>query len=482
MNYPVPYNLLDKILYFVICPLIFISFLLESFTNDVLIYLGTAKVALITGGFPMNLDSVWESRFVGHRFLYYVLNLISPFKGLIYSIWIKLIVGLITLVILYYFSKQVSEKMQIPFQYPFIIGFLGFFAVNGFVILSAEFISIIIGMVMLIFLLQDARKELWILSSLCIVILLILKGLTVLVLPIVILVVIMFVPYYKSRFKIALYGLPIAGILYGGMALYFPHFISDIFLVTKIAHLNQLSYFSSIIYFFQYGIRILWFIPIIIIGIVVLFELLTIKDVNKRRNIGLLLGMWIISILYVLVISEFFYYHYYLMLFPALFTICYFLCHYAFPKPAFWVIVILTLVVFTGVVAEWSPGLQGKEYVFQSERERVVTDILSRYDLLNQSTILYLDTGESAYFFPVKSASRYVGAIPYQRDMPGWDMKQTPAYWENLNESLAYRGKYVIVNPTWFNLTVSTHSAIADKLDREYVRVYVGRWDVYLRE
>jgi hypothetical protein len=470
-----------NILYFIICPLVFISYLFEQLTSDVLIYLGTAKVAAITGGFPMNLDTVWELKYVGHRLLYYILNILSPFEDPVYSIWIKLLVAIPTLLILYYFSKRISERMELPFHYPFIIGFFGLFTVNRFVILSSESISISIGMLFVILLL-DEREWIWFLSGLLILPLITMKGLPVLIVPIVALLIMMLVRDYKPRFYTALCSVPIvisSLIIISG---YFPHFISDIFLSTKLARISYLHPLINIEYFFKYGLGVIGFIPVVVIGGFVLFLVLSIANREHFRTIKLLLLMWGISAVYVLIISEFFYYHYYLMLVPAILTICYFLKFYKHHKYAFAILVVAVLIIFCGVVSEWSVGLEGRGYVYQSARQASVTAILSKYDILNQSTTLYLDAGGvMPYYFPTKSASRYVGSLPMQRHMPDWNMSKLPEYWENLNQSLNYTGKYVIVEPYSFNLTVYTHSKIANKLNTEYTKVYSNGWDIYQR-
>ena len=204
-----PKDLFLKVFYYLIGPLLVLSYLLEPFTSDVRIYLGAAKVTALTPGFPMTLDSVWESRFVGHRFLYYVMNILDPFTGWMYSIWMKLVVALITIVISYYFSKRISERMDISFHYPFIIGFLGLFAINNFVIFSSEYFTVVIAMVMLVLALDDRP---WVcgLSGLLIYPLLVMKGLTVLLVPIVMISVVMLAPRdYKARFYSAAVSIPI---------------------------------------------------------------------------------------------------------------------------------------------------------------------------------------------------------------------------------------------------------------------------------
>jgi hypothetical protein len=474
-----------KLLYYLVCPLLLLSYLLEPFTEDVRIYLGVAKVTALTPGFPQNFDLIWDSRFVGHRILFYLLDLITPFNGWLYSIWMKFVVAIATIVILFYFSKRVSEKMQVPFHYPFIFGFLGFFAINNFVIFTSEYFSVIIAMLMMTLLLDD-KRNLWHLSGLLGLPLILLKGLPVLLVGIVALATIMLVKDYKDRLYTALTTLPLIILSLLAVLWIFPHTITDGVMLFRVAHITRLGILPSIQYFFKYGIGVIGFIPLVIIGVVSLFLVVsTFEDDDESgfgkhvRDLGLLVAMWGLAAVYVFFIAEFFYLHYFVMLIPAILTVCYFLKLSKYRDPAFAILALVILLIFALVVSGWAAGLSFKGYSYWSERQSMADEILMSNDILSQPSTLYLDQGSAAYYFTTPSACRFVAALPYQRDMPNWDMKMLPQYWEMRNCSLDYTGKYVIVDPIWFNLSVSTHSEIADKLSTEYVKVYSSFWDVY---
>jgi hypothetical protein len=464
------------LVYYILCPLLILSYCLEAWTGDIRIYLGAAKVTELTPGFPMTLDSVWESRFVGHRFLYYILNLLDPFTGWLYSIWMKFVVALVMIVILYYFSKRVSERMQVSFHYPFVLGFIGLFAVNNAIIFSVESHSVVIAMLMATMLLDDRP---WVcgLSGLLIYPIIVMKGLPVLLVPIVMLVIVMLTPHdYKARFYSALVSIPIVVAALIATVLYFPHFISDIFLLTRLGHLTHISLIEMIESFFNWGAGVIGFAPLIIISVVVSFILLSIVTKEHVRDLKLLLAMWLVAALYVFIISEFYYYHYFLMLIPAILTICYFLKIYPHRDYAFIAIVMLVLIIFAGVVSGWSLGLGFRGYTFWAERDASAADILSRYDILDQPVTLYLDDGSAAYYFPTRSACRYVGSLP-----PIWNLSGTDAYWEMRNCSLEYTGKYVIVFPPWVDLNVTAHTELSDKINSEYTQIYSNHWNIYQR-
>ena len=469
-----------KLFYWVIAPLLLLSWLLEPFTQDVRIYLGAAKVTLLTPGFPMSLDTVWESRFVGHRFLYYCLEAINPFEGLVAQVWIKGIVAVVMIAVIYYFSKRVAVKWSVHFDYVFIVTFVGWFAVNTFMIFAAEAHSVIIGLLMIALLLDD-RPILNGLAGLLTLPLMILKGLPILLVPIAILTVMLICPAdWQRRIVAATCALPIAIAAWFSLAWYYPHFISDIFLNTRMAHIGFLSYQDIGTYFFKYGLGVVGFMPVIVIGLFVTFLLLSVLRREHLKEFGFLLLMWVVAAVYVLVISEFFYYHYMLMLVPAILTVMYFLKLYEHHQATLAILVAVILIIYCAVVASWSLGLAGKAYVTNQDRADLVRLILSEYpDLLTQPATLYLDDGLVAYYLPTQSACRYVGALPIQRNRPNWDMTATKEYSELMGCALNYTGKYVIVNDQWMNL--SYHTSLKLKLDSEYNMTSEHYWSVYSR-
>jgi hypothetical protein len=224
------------------------------------------------------------------------------------------------------------------------------------------------------------------------------------------------------------------------------------------------------------------------------FLVLSIVVRKHMRDVGLLAGMWLVGAVYVYYLAEFWYYHYYLMLIPAILTTCYFFKLYTSHKEAFVVVVVAVLILFCTVVAAWSPGMEFTQFKMAEGRNRILENVTQNTDMASQPTTLYLDSGSFAYLIPTQSACRYVGALPYQRDMPSWNMKNTAEYWENRNCSLAYTGKYIVTAPNWFDMNASTHIEIRDKIDTEYTKIYgysvnhsVGGitewyWDIYQRK
>ncbi len=485
------YRLFLSIVYFICLPFVLISYLCEPFTGDAMINFGAAKVAALTPSFPMNLDSVWEARLIGHRFMDYVLNLIaSPFHGFAYMICVKVVVAVVTIAILYYFSKRVSERLQIPFSYPFIVGFLGLFVLNNYVILSAEVTSVIISMLMLAMLL-DSRKYVQILSGLLVLPLLTLKGLPVLLVFIVMFAVMILVPDYLDRFKRGALTLPAVGVALIGLAVYFPHFISDVFLSRTINYPQAPDIYTLLTRFELYGVGLIGNVPIIVLSACVMLLLLSTISKEHFRNVKLLFLMWGVAVVYVLIIAEFFYIHYYLMMIPAILTICYFLKLNPLSKSIFAAIIVVTLILMSTIVASWSPGMASSQYNAIADRQVLVDNLSVNTDILQQPSTLYLDAGSIAYFFPTKSACRYVGAVPIQRNTPEWDMTSTAEYWDDLNCTLAYTGKYVMLNPLTLNMSIPTRFEVARKLDNEYTKIYTfngnrtddlaWRWDIYER-
>jgi hypothetical protein len=370
--------------------------------------------------------------------------------------------------------------MSVPFDHVFILGFLGLFAINNFVILSAEYFSVIIAMLMTAMLLDD-RKWLHALAGLLVLPLLIMKSLPVLVVLIVILTVIWLVPDYKRRLYTAATTLPL---VVGSLLLiiwYFPHFITDFFLAGQLAHMtfNPVSMLIGSYRIFAY-FAINWaVVPLYFVGAVA-FLLVLISTPRDYRTIFLISAMWLVAAVYAVIISEYFYYHFYLFLLPVILTTCYFLKSYHRPKLALIGIVAVVLLIYVMLVAGWSYGLQNHEVTYWADRDVKVSQILTTYpDMLAQPATLYFDSGAAAYYFPTQSACRYVGSLPIQRHTPAWNVSLVPAYQENLDCALAYTGKYVIVDPTWIN--VSSHASIKAKLDGEYSVGQNQFWVIYRR-
>jgi hypothetical protein len=486
------YTLFQKFIYWIGLPFVLISYLCEPLADDVHIYLGAAKIQALTGGFPMVLDTVWESRIIGHRFLYYILNLISaPFPGWWYSIWMKSVVAIVTIIILYYFSKRIADRMVVPFEYVFILGFLGLFAVNNVIIFSSEILSVVISMLMVTMLLDD-RRGVQVLSGLLVLPLLTLKGLPVLLVLIGMMVVMMLVTDYIDRFKRAIISLPVVGTALLALYLYFPHFISDIFLIRMTNHPKSGEIVVILYRFFFMGIGTVGMVPVIMAGVCSMFLLLSIVMKEHIRDMRLLIGAWLVASVYVVIIGEFWYYHYYLMLIPALFTILYFLKLYPSHRQVFTAIVLFVLILFVTIVAGWSPGMGSILYNDSANRVTSIAELPVTADVLNQPTTLYLDEGQISFYFPTHTACRYIDPLPYQRDIPEWSMKSRQEYWDTRSCILNYTGKYIIINPFWFNLTVSTHSEAANKLATEYTIAYPNifgvpvpegnnTWDIYQR-
>ena len=488
----VVYDWFRRFIYWISLPFILISYLCEPLSDDVHVYLGAAKIQLLTGGFPMVLDSVWESRLIGHRFLYYVLNIVSaPFPGWWYSIVMKSLVAIVTICILYYFSRKVSVRLSVPFDYVFVLGFLGLFAINDFIIFSAEIQSVIISMLMTVMLMDD-RRWIQVLSGLLILPLLILKGLPVLLVLIVMFTVMMFEPDYMNRFKRMVLSLPIVGAALIGLSLYFPHFISDIFLLRMMNHPRTADVFVLGYRFMFSGIGMVGMVPVIVLGVCSMFLLMSIVMKEQMRDLTLLVLMWLVGTVYVIIIGEFWYYHYCLMIVPAVLTGCYFLKLYPNHQEAFVLTVVAVLVLFVTIVAGWSPGMGLAVYHQSNERDVVVLNLTTTTDLLQQPTTLYLDEGQSSFYFPTRSACRYISPQPYRRDMPDWDMTSRPEYWETRSCILNYTGKYIIINRNWLGLDISTHREIVEMLDTEYTDTYPNifhaevpagnnSWDIYQR-
>ena len=484
------------ILYVILCPAILVSFLLESFTPDIRIYLGVERIAARMGTFPTNLDSVWEVKPVGNRLIFYVLNWIAdPYFGtLLYQVLVKGVAAAGAVLILWWFARMVSKEWHVPFEWPFMLGFVGLFAIGNYIILESEWFATVLVLLMVALLLRDTKFT-WCAAGLLVVPLLLIKGITVLMAPLPLIAYVLI----SGRWKGAASGLPraICGMVAGGILAglawltIFPHMVQDMFLSAAIGKVAAMGLLERVDWFIVLGFGVVGFTPLIVIGAVTGFMGCCFAQPRDRRDLGLLLLLWLVAVSMAFIQGEFFYYHYFPMTVAAIFTCLWALKRLPWPGLCFLAILIITVGIWAGVVAGWSPGLQGQTWAFWNERNRGAVEIDARFNLSGQPEMLYLDPGDAPWYFGTPSACRYVAPLPIQRNTPEWDMTGAPGYWDDWTCTMAYQGEYIIANNAWMKWNLTTHRPLKEKIDAGWVQVWdsgVGNnvsWqglDVYRRK
>ena len=65
--------ILDKIITFILLPIVSISFIINSISSDPKIYQGIARLTDYFGTFPQNVDTIWEVKSISNRMINYLL-------------------------------------------------------------------------------------------------------------------------------------------------------------------------------------------------------------------------------------------------------------------------------------------------------------------------------------------------------------------------------------------------------------------------
>ena len=471
-------DLLRLILTWVVPPLVLVSFLVEALSVDVRFYLGLERVAAKVGTFPTNLDTVWEVKPVGNRFIFYVLDqFASPWFGSgLYEIIVKIIPAIIALAILWWFARMVARKWGVPFRYPFLIAFLGIFAIGNFVILEPEWTAVVLILLMTALLLLDRRWPWWI-AGFLVAPLLLLKGITVLMAP---LPLIAYFLVTGRGYRDAIQHLPetLEGLAAGALLTIlawltiFPHMVQDFLLSAAISKVGYMDIFRRLDIFGYFTFGLVGFVPIILVGAMVGFLGCCYALPKDRRDLGLLVLLWLVPTAMVFIQSEFFYYHYYPMVFAAVFTSLWALKKV--PRPDLWftAIMIVTVALWAVLVTGWSPALHGTPWAFWADRTAGADAINARFNLSGQPEILYLDEGGGPWFFGTPSACRYVTPLPIQRSLPDWNISTAPGYWDEWNCIMNYQGEFIFSDNNWMRWNISNRAPLKAKIDAGYDLVW----------
>ena len=114
----------------------------------------------------------------------------------------------------------------------------------------------------------------------------------------------------------------------------------------------------------------------------------------------------------------------------------------------------------------------------------VLRGIDRQFRLSDEPAVLFLADGVPNYVIRSRSYSRYFYQAPLQRVKGNPQMVRTGVFRQELESVLAYKGRYVYVEPSWFDVTAIP--ALESKLASEYQTVFraegIGALGVVLLE
>jgi hypothetical protein len=351
--------------------------------------------------------------------------------------------------------------------------------------METEFIATIAALLAIALLLSDSKYAHFA-AGFILVWIFLLKLVTIVFIPLVIVAWILLEKKIKAwTFMKCLFGMEVAAALFLiACFIWFKNFFSD-FWLTLILHDQS----SSGVGFRTYemliqSLAVPWFMPVMFIGL--LAGVLVFIDYIHQKNkllIAAFIIMWISPLLSTYIQSEFFLYHYTGLIIPAILSIIIFLStnYQKYTSIIFTIILVITLGIFFMSCSIW---MDTHAHIGDNQISSA-SIIKEKFNISENTPILYLDTGTTAYFLGAPSACRYTYPLLVNR---GWDISTVNSSKEYTNAKsciMNYTGQYVVA----LDWSLSGDPDVSAKIHSEYAKVYNGsQWsykdetgDIYQR-
>jgi len=317
MDFQVAFN---RIFYFIMFPVISLSYILVPLTNDARIYIGVEYIADKFYPYPYGWDLAWEIKPIANRLMAWVMykvasSIVSFENAIAFGIVVKLIaLGIITAII-FYFAWTVGGKWTFP------LTFVAFTCIGNFVILQAEYWALVWSLLAIALLLHDNENYHWI-AGILFVLIALFKGITGLLCIPILCAVLLLKPNVRLWLWEIILGFGTAGGIFIILnATIWPHMIPDMIMSAQVARVGQFPfwmYFMSITAFLYSAAM---YIPLVSVGCIVgLFYFIKTFYIDKLA-ILLFAAMWFVPFLIIYIQGEFFVYHYVVLTLPILVTL-----------------------------------------------------------------------------------------------------------------------------------------------------------------
>lgn len=314
----------DRLLYYVMLPIVCITFTLTNLTNDTRIFIGAEAIADTYYQLPYGWDAAYEVKPIGNRILNWVLykvaNAFVPFTANDYThfgLFVKLTALIILLVCCWYIAKK------IPFVYGFPFLVIAFACQANFGIMMSEWFAVLFSFVG-VALCFEKNKNWQYLASVLFIFIGLLKGITCfMIVPAICAVYIL---GGTVDWKRAIAGFFAGGLTY--LALCFtvwPYSLGDILLSRYVAHIGAHSWVTLFKYFWVTqdsswlpGV-FAYYIPVLLLGSIIGVAIFLRYYTREEKRNTILFGlMWLVPVGIVFAQNEFIVYHYLVLMFPAL--------------------------------------------------------------------------------------------------------------------------------------------------------------------
>jgi len=299
-----------------------------------------------------------------------------------------------------------------------------------------------------------------------------------------------------------LVGFIITGILFFiASQTIWPEMLPDIFLSPILSHVGEYNMFGQI-YVIAIATAITMAIYVPVIGIGITYGGVWIKNNIHDVRAKLLIVAWIIPAMTMWTQSESFAYQFFPFLFPAIVGLVLYQKETPKERPGKKlkrenIIAASIVILFTMWCILYSPqpiwGLEQNYGVQELKMNNYFWSnsnaIEAKFNLSNESSVMYLETGSAPYYFGVNSTCRFTAPLILQRANPGRlvvsNLTQYKAAYECV---MSYDKRYILADGPlgkddgWFGTDSLEKKNIATKINNEYNEVFTGAWSVYERK
>jgi hypothetical protein len=482
----------DALLYYIILPFTAISFVLTPLTNDTRIFVGAEAIADTFYKLPYGWDAAYEVKPIGNRILNWVLykvaNAFVPLTSNDYAHF-GYVVKLTALIILVACCWYISRRIKFPYAFPFL--FMAFACEANFCLLMSEWFAVLFSLVAVALCFEENRNWQYIAGAVFLSVGL-LKSITVLmVIPAACAVYLL---GGTVDWKKAIAGYLATGVAFLAACLtIWPYSISDMLMSRLVAHVGMYDYSTLLQWFWLTQDRsslplTLWiFAPAIDVGIAAcVFMILYYQKKHDTANTVLMGAMWTVPVAMVFIQSEFIVYHYIVILLAAIVSVA-LISVKSRRGTVFIIVAVLMIFPSYTVINSMSGSYTTFEYSFWQQKEQNADAINVKYDLINQSTILYLDPGDANYYFHANSSCHYITPMPVERSTDEWNLTSLWQYQDTYTCIMSYQGKYIVADINggmvtgYYGKGILMRKEITDMIKANYTLKDSKSWDVYER-
>jgi hypothetical protein len=488
-------SLFEKFLYFLCFPLVCIGSVLSPLTNDVRIFYGVEYLCWkYIPDFPSNINYFFEIKpimnHIVNYFLVVVTNFFIPFENhFTQEILIKAIAVTIAIVACWLFSRNVLK-----IRYGFMLCFTGTMCALNLNVLQAEWWSLCLVMIAAALLVEE-NKWLHYLSGTLLMFAFLTKGTTIsLVISGLCALIVL---NYIIDWKRVIFGfIGTGGLFLVANFTIWKSLISDIMLAPMLSHVGEYSMLGQAgVIAIATIIAVSIYIPCA--GIGGTYGLVWAKNHLKDPRIYAFGLMWGIVFFVTWLQNESFAYQFYPFILPAIISLILFEKETPRVRPGKKFkrenIVAATIVLLFGMYCIfYAPVIS-----YYGSQEKTMNDffweksneINKQFDLPNQTSVVYLDTGSGPYYFSANSTCKYPAPLILQRANPNRTfILDLPQNHEEFLCVMNSESKYIVADgpigpeDSWFGNDTYQKAAIIQKLRNEYIILHSGGWEIYIKK